>query len=126
MPPDGMSGEIDYFQADVGGGYQMTLTYEEPYSLPGKTTENTDTFKTVFIELVPGNKIAGKTVFETDDPDAAGEFWMTWFFEEVDGATKLTLIAENVPPGIPKAVHIEGLNSTLDNLQDFIRGRTIE
>lgn len=126
MPPDGMSGEIDYFQADVGGGYQMTLTYEESYSLPGKTTENTDTFKTVFIELVSGNKIAGKTVFETDDPDAAGELWMTCFFEEVDGATKLTLIAENVPPGIPKAVHIEGLNSTLDNLQDFIRGRTIE
>lgn len=51
---------------------------------------------------------------------------MTWFFEEVDGATKLTLIAENVPPGIPKAVHIEGLNSTLDNLQDFIGDRTIE
>lgn len=126
MPPEGMSGEIDYFKAEAGGGYRMTLTYEEPSALPGKTTENTDTFETAFIQLVPGKKIAGRTIFETDDPDAAGELLMTWFFEEVDGETKLTLIAENVPPGIPKAVHIEGLNSTLDNLEDFVGYRTIE
>lgn len=104
----------------------MTLTYEEPHFLPGKTTEDTDSFEVTFTELVPGKKIAGKTVFETDDPDAGGELLMTWFFEEVDGATKLTLIAENVPPGIPKAVHIEGLDSTLDNLRDFVGSRKIE
>lgn len=51
---------------------------------------------------------------------------MTCFFEEVDGDTKFTLVAENVPPGIPKAVHIEGLDSTLDNLRDFVGSRKIE
>lgn len=35
----------------------MTLTYEEPYSLPGKTTEDTDTFEVTFTELVPGKKL---------------------------------------------------------------------
>lgn len=126
MPPEGMSGEIEYFQAEAGGGYRMTLTYEEPHFLPGKTTEDTDSFEVTFTELVPGKKIAGKTVFETDDPDAGGELLMTWFFEEVDGDTKFTLVAENVPPGILKAVHIEGLDSTLDNLRDFVGSRKIE
>lgn len=57
MPPEGMSGKIEYFQAEAGGSYRMTLTYEEPYSLPGKTTEDTDTFEVTFTELVPGKKL---------------------------------------------------------------------
>lgn len=119
MPPPGMTGKIDYFVPKVGGSYRMTLTYEDARSLPGKTSEDTDTVEATFVELVPDKKISGTAVFETEDPDVLGEMLMTWYFEEIDEGTKVTIIVENVPVGIPKAIHIEGLSSTLDNLTRY-------
>lgn len=119
MPPPGMTGKIDYFDPQVGGSYRMTLTYEDAHSLPGKTSEDTDTVEATFVELVPDKKISGTAVFETEDSDVLGEMLMTWYFEEIDEGTKVTIIVENVPVGIPKAIHIEGLSSTLDNLARY-------
>ncbi len=121
LPPEGMSGQIDDFQPEVGKGYRMTLTYEEPHSISGKTTADADTLETIFTELVPDKKIAGTSVFETEDPDVKGELLLTWYFEELEAGTRVILIVENVPVGIPKAAHIEGLNSTLDNLERFVQ-----
>lgn len=121
MPPKEMAGELDYFEPKVGGGYRMTLTYEQAHTLPGKTSTDSDTVEATFVEILPDKKIAGTAVFETEDPDVWGEMLMTWYFEEVDEGTKVTIIVENVPKGIPKPDHIDGLNSTLDNLEEFIR-----
>lgn len=121
MPPEGMTGEINYFNPKVGGGYQMTLTYEEAHSIPEKTSEDTDTVEATFVELVPNKKIAGTANFETEDPDVLGKLLMTWYFERVDEGTKVTIIVENVPTGIPKPDHIEGLTSTLENLERFVQ-----
>lgn len=123
MPPEGMMGQIDFFRPEVGEGYRMTLTYEETDTTSGKTSANTDTFETTFLELVPDKKIAGSSIFETEDPDVVGKLIMAWYFEEVDEGTKVTLIAENVPVGISKDAHIEGLNSTLDNLALFVKNK---
>ena len=121
MPPQGMTGEIEFFNPEVGKGYRMTLTYEDAHSIPGKTSEHTDTLETTFVELVPNKKIAGTAVFETEDSDIWGELLMTWYFEEREEGTKVTIIVENVPPSILKADYIEGLNSTLDHLEQFVQ-----
>lgn len=122
MPPEGMSAKIEQFDSRVGGGYRMILSYEQGHSISGKTTDDTDGVKTKFVELIPDMKIVGTGVFDSDDPSYSGEMLMTWYFEAIDEGTKVTVIAENVPEGIKKEDHIEGLNSSLKNLDLFLLG----
>jgi uncharacterized protein YndB with AHSA1/START domain len=124
MPPSGMTAKIENFNPKSGGGYLMTLTYDEiPTKTVGKTTEMTDTIETKFVELVPDKKVVGSGVFESEDSQYADEMFMTWYFEEIEEGTKVTLVVENVPPGIEKAIHIEGLHSTLENLARFVENQ---
>lgn len=60
MPPTGMTAQVENFDPRVGGGYRMTLTYEEGSMTAGKTTETTDVLETKFVELVPDKKIVGR------------------------------------------------------------------
>lgn len=120
LPPGGMKGEFDQFEAHVGGRYRLTLTYEEKHNVAGKTTEDSDTSEGTFVELIPDQKIATSGVFDSDDPGVAGSMVMTWYFEEVMEGTKVTIVAENVPEGIKKHDHIDGLNSSLENLRKFV------
>ena len=121
LPPEGMSGEIGLFEPIIGGRYQLTLTYEDKHAAQGKTTENTDALEGMFIELVPDKKIVEAGLFDSEDSDFAGEMIMTWYFEEVAQGTKVMIVAENVPIGIKKDDHINGLNSTLENLERFTK-----
>ncbi|MBM6615023.1 SRPBCC domain-containing protein [Desemzia sp. RIT804] len=121
LPPEGMRGEISFFEPVVGGRFQLTLTYEDEYASQGKTTENSDALEGTFIELLPDKKIVEAGVFESDDSAFAGNMVMTWYFEEVVPGTKVTIIAENVPEGIKKEDHIDGLSSTLENLERFVK-----
>ena len=45
---------------------------------------------------------------------------MTWSLAAVAAGTEVTIRCEDVPPGIRKEDHDEGLRSTLDNLAAFI------
>ncbi|MER2175878.1 MAG: SRPBCC domain-containing protein [Carnobacterium sp.] len=121
LPPDGMRGEIGLFEPVVGGRFQLTLTYEDEHATQGKTTENSDSLEGTFFELIPNQKIVEAGVFESDDPAFAGNMVMTWYFEEVEQGAKVTIVAENVPKGIKKDDHIDGLNSTLENLERFVK-----
>lgn len=121
LPPKGMIGEISLFEPVIGGRFQLTLIYEDEYAVKGKTTANSDTLEGTFIELIPGKKIVEAGVFESDDPAFAGNMVMTWYFEEAVPSTKVTIIAENVPKGIKKEDHLDGLNSTLENLERFAK-----
>ena len=121
LPPEGMSGEIGLFEPVVGGRYQLTLTYEDVDVAQGKTTENTDALEGTFLELVPDKKIVEAGVFDSEDSAFAGNMIMTWYFEEVAQGTRVTIVAENVPIGIKKDDHIDGLNSTLGNLERFTK-----
>ena len=42
LPPEGMEGRIDTFDARVGGRYRMTLTYIGSDHPAGKTSDNSD------------------------------------------------------------------------------------
>lgn len=123
LPPEGMRGEIDLFEPHAGGRYRLILYYEGEELTPGKTTEDSDVSEGTFVELVPDTKIVMSGVFESDEPDFKGVMTMSWYFEENLEGTKVTVIAENVPQGIKKDDHIDGLTSSLENLEYFAETR---
>ncbi|MEO9336511.1 SRPBCC family protein [Mesorhizobium sp. SB112] len=121
LPPEGMSGRIETFEAKAGGRYRMVLTYEDPApSIHGKASENTDIIEGRFVEFVPDECVVQIVTFESDDPAFSGDMKMTWSVKPVDGGTEVSLICENVPAGIRAEDHAEGLSSTLDNLAAFV------
>jgi len=119
LPPKGMSGHINTFDPRKGGHYSMTLTYELGHSTIGKTSENTDVSQGIFLELIPDKKIVQSVKFDSNNPAFLGEMIQTWYFEAVNEGTKVTVVCENVPRGVRKADHDEGLISTLENLARY-------
>lgn len=119
LPPEGMSGIIGKYEPYKGGAFQITLTYESDENYKGKTTENTDVIEGKFLELKPYSRIVQTGKFESLDPSFSGEIIETILFEEVDEGTRVTFMIENVPEGISKADHDEGLRSTLEHLAMF-------
>lgn len=124
LPPKGMSARIDVFEPRQGGSYKLTLMYEADHSNPGKTSDHTDVSQGRFLELVPDTKIVLAGQFDSEDPAFAGEMIQTWYLEAVLEGTKVTIVCENVPEGIRKEDHDEGLGSTLENLAQFIEVQT--
>jgi len=120
LPPDGMSARAPVFEPWVGGVYQLVLTYEMEDVASGKTTAQTDVSNGRFVDLVPGQKIVQIGTFDSTDPAFAGEMVQTWYLEALDGGTRVTIVCENVPPGIRKQDHDAGLRSTLDNLAHYL------
>ena len=45
---------------------------------------------------------------------------MTWSFDVAPGGTMVTVTAENVPSGITRKDHDEGMRSSLANLAGFL------
>ncbi len=122
LPPTGMTGRVETFDATPGGEYRLILTYVEfdPTSPHGKSTENTDIVTGRFLALVPDERIVQSAVFQSDDPAFAGEMIMTWTFAPVPEGTLVTVACENVPEGIRKEDHDEGLRASLENLASFV------
>jgi len=123
LPPEGMTGEIQEFDARPGGGYVMTLTHDAPDpAVPGKSSEHGDRVAARFIELVPGKRIVQQAEFDSEDPAFAGTMTLTWTLEAADGSTRVEIVCRDVPAGIGKRDHIAGLKSSLANLARFVEG----
>jgi uncharacterized protein YndB with AHSA1/START domain len=120
LPPEGMTGRFERFDAHPGGGYRMVLTYKDESAAPGKSSADSDVVEATFVELVPHKQVVEAVAFESDDPALAGTMTMTWTLTPVAGGTQVTITAENVPPGIDPADHAEGLNASLENLARFV------
>lgn len=121
LPPGHMTGRALEYDFRAGGRYRIELTYDEhagPSS--GKTTGNTDISAGRFVSLEPGQCIVQTVEFESTDPSVAGEMVLTWSFEAVQSGTRVTITAENVPPGITQSDHDEGLRSSLQNLAKYL------
>jgi len=116
-----MTGRILAFEPRQGGSYRLALTYNAPdHSTPGKSSEHTDIVSGRFLEIVPDERIVQAVDFESDDAAFGGTMVMTWSLTEVPSGTKVTIICEDVPYGISKEDHDEGLTSTLDNLANYL------
>jgi uncharacterized protein YndB with AHSA1/START domain len=120
LPPEGMTGRIDWFEPRVGGRYRMVLTYEQPsQAAQGKTTDDEDAVEGRFVEIVQDQLIAQVVKFESDDPAFAGDMKITWTFAAVPAGTEVTVRCENVPTGIRPEDHAAGLASSLENLAAY-------
>jgi uncharacterized protein YndB with AHSA1/START domain len=117
LPPKGMKGQMHEFDARVGGGYRMSLTYLEPsHSQRGKTSEHSDIAEVRFVEMIPDERIVERVEFESKDPAYAGPMILTWTLADVPGGTEITVSCENAPEGIKPADHEAGIRSSLENL----------
>jgi uncharacterized protein YndB with AHSA1/START domain len=121
LPPHGMTGRIEIFEARVGAEYRIVLTYDRRNeSTRGKTTDDADVVRGRFLELVPDARIVQSVVFESSDPRFAGEMTMTWLLQPAADGTRVAITAENVPEGISPADHQAGFAATLDKLAAFV------
>ena len=97
----------------------MVLTYADASSAPGKATADSDIVEGRFVELVTGLRIVQAVDFVSDDPAFAGTMTMTWELARVDGGTRVTFRADDVPAGISAEDHAAGLASSLANLAAY-------
>lgn len=122
LPPGGMSGRFEWFDARPGGSYRLVLTYADASASPGKATADSDVVEARFVEIVPGVRVVQAVDFVSDDPAFAGTMTMVWEIAAVDGGTNVDIRAEQVPAGISAEDHAEGLAFSLANLAAYVIG----
>ncbi|OBH06366.1 SRPBCC family protein [Mycobacterium sp. E1747] len=121
LPPQEMSGKLEYFDARPGGSYRMRLTYAHPPESGGKSSNDSDVVEARFVEIVPDERVVQAVDFESDDPSFAGTMTMTWAITALSaGSTRVEIRANDVPPGISAGDHIDGLRSSLANLAAYL------
>jgi uncharacterized protein YndB with AHSA1/START domain len=117
LPPARMTGELHAFDARVGGGYRMTLRHPpDERRFRGKTTEREDVVDVRFVELTPPRRIVEAVTFVTDDPAFGGEMTLTITLEPVRGGTDVTMLFENLPPGLRPEDNDAGARLSLGQL----------
>ena len=121
LPPVGMTGRFDRFDARPGGSYRMVLSYQDASGAPGKATDDSDIVEARFVDLVPNVRVVQAVDFVSDDPSYAGTMTMTWELEPLPEGTRVTFRADDVPAGISAEDHAAGLTSSLVNLARQLR-----
>jgi uncharacterized protein YndB with AHSA1/START domain len=119
LPPGGMTGRFERFDARPGGSYRLVLTYSEASAAPGKATADSDIVEARFVDIVPGERVIQAVDFISDDPAYAGTMTMTWQITAVDAGTRVDIVAQDVPDGITAQDHAAGLSSSLANLAAY-------
>ncbi len=120
LPPAGMTGRFERFDARPGGSYRMVLTYADASGARGKATADSDVVEARFVDIVPGERVVQAVDFVSDDPAYAGTMTMTWEIAAVEAGTRVDIVAEDVPDGISAEDHAAGLSSSLANLADYV------
>jgi uncharacterized protein YndB with AHSA1/START domain len=121
LPPEGMTGRLERFDARPGGSYRLVLTYVDTAAPQGKTTSDSDVVEVRFVELVPGMRLVQEADFVSDDPANRGTMTLRWELTEVQAGTRVDIRAENVPEGVSAEDHAAGLASSLANLAAHLR-----
>lgn len=120
MVPDGMTSQVHAFDPCEGGVFRISLTYDSPVGT-GKTTELSDTFHGLFVTLVPGERVVELIEFETYDPRMRGEMIVTITLADSDeGGTKVTVVHDNLPPGLSPRDNETGWRMSLAKLAQLV------
>ena len=122
LPPNGMSGRFERFDARPRGSYRLVLTYDEGLRGSGKTTHDSDIVEARFVEISPNERIVQEVDFVSDDPAFAGTMTITWELSAASTGTRVEVKANDVPAGISPEDHAAGLESSLANLAGFVEG----
>ena len=120
LPPGGMSGRFERFDARPGGSDRMVLTYADASGAPGKATADSDIVEARFVDVVPDERVVQAVDFVSDDPSFAGTMTMTWEVTAVDDGSRGELRADQVPDGKSAEDHAAGLTSSLANLAAYV------
>jgi uncharacterized protein YndB with AHSA1/START domain len=120
LPPAGMTGRFERFDAYPGGSYRLVLTYLDATDARGKASETEDIVEARFVEIVPDERIVQSVEFESDDPAFAGTMTITWEIVPALDGSRVEIRAENVPSGISAEDHAAGLSSSLANLAQYL------
>ncbi|MFB4274084.1 SRPBCC family protein [Nonomuraea sp. MTCD27] len=120
LPPAGMTGRFERFDARPDGSYRLVLTYSDASGAAGKATVDSDIVEARFVDIVPGVRVVQAVDFVSDDPAYAGTMTMTWEVTAVGAGTRVDIVADDVPDGISAADHAEGLASSLTNLAAYV------
>ena len=120
LPPGGMTGRFERFDARPGGSYRLVLTYSDASGAPGKASAESDIVEARFVDIVPGQRVVQAVDFVSDDPAYAGTMTMTWAVTAVDAGTRVDIVAEDVPDGVSAEDHAAGLASSLTNLAAYV------
>jgi len=121
LPPGSMRGVVHAFEGRERGAFSMSLVYPEgDSSARGKTSADTDTFRGRFVKLIPNERIVWAVEFESADPSFAGEMIVTTKLAPAGSGTKVTILCENIPPGIRPEDNEAGCRSTLEKLASFL------
>ncbi|MEU6246225.1 SRPBCC family protein [Glycomyces sp. NPDC047010] len=120
LPPQGMTGRFEHFDARPGGSFRLVLTYDDPSAAQGKSTADSDVSEARFTDLVPGERVVQEIDFVSDDPAFAGTMTMTWTVAPAEGGATVEVAASGVPDGIRPEDHAEGMGSSLDNLAAYL------
>lgn len=122
LPPGGMTGRFERFDARPGGSYRLVLTYADVSAGSGKATADTDVVEARFVDIEPDVRVVQAVDFVSDDPAFAGTMTMTWELSAAEGGTRVEFRAEDVPVGISAEDHAAGLASSLANLAGYVEG----
>jgi uncharacterized protein YndB with AHSA1/START domain len=125
LPPANMSGRFDWFDAKPGGGYRLTLTYDDE-ATRGKSFDNADVVEVRFTAVDEPRQLVEQADFVADDPSLTGTMTMTWSLESAGVGTLVTITATDVPDGISSEDHAAAFASTLSNLDRYVRARPDE
>jgi uncharacterized protein YndB with AHSA1/START domain len=90
LPPSGMSGRFERFDARPGGSYRLVLTYDDAQGT-GKATPDSDIVEGRFVDVVPNERVVQAVDFVSDDPAFAGTMTMTWSLQAVEAGTLVTI-----------------------------------
>ena len=120
LPPDGMSGRLERFDARPGGSYRLVLIYADASTARGKATADSDVVEARFVDLAPGVRVVQAVDFVSDDPANTGTMTMTWELTPLDAGTRVDIRADDVPAGISAEDHAAGLASSLANLANYL------
>jgi uncharacterized protein YndB with AHSA1/START domain len=121
LPPAEMTGVFHEFDARVGGGYRMSLFYApDEQTFRGKTADNEDMVSVRFAELTPPERIVEAVTFVSDDSAFGGEMTLTVMLTEVANGTEVTMLFENLPPGLRPEDNQAGADLSLGQLARFL------
>jgi uncharacterized protein YndB with AHSA1/START domain len=121
LPPTGMTGSFEHFDARPGGSFRMVLRYADAGQ--GKTTTDSDVVEVRFVDIAGPERMVQAVDFVSDNPAFRGTMTMTWELRATADGTEVVIWAEDVPAGISAEDHAVGLESSLANLAAFIEGR---
>jgi uncharacterized protein YndB with AHSA1/START domain len=120
LPPSGATGIIHEFEPLPGGAFSMTLVFDAAGT--GKSSDKSDILEGTFIELIPNRSVRQSFRFLSADPRFAGIMIVTWKLFSTSHGTRVTVSADDVPPGILQHEHEAGMASSLAKLSAYLIG----